>query len=176
MTNKQQETAPKRTHSEEARRRRSEAMKGNKRGLGHKHSEETLLKMSLAKLGRKLSQETKEKCRQARLGKKIPPEVVEKMRKAKLSKGQDSARAILFAFRGPDDKIYTGKNLMHFVRTHPHLFSKEDLVPFKPTKAFDCIATRRLYALKNGNRQVSWNGWKAIAVTSTEIGSKDVQE
>lgn len=149
-------------------------MKGNKRGLGYRHSEETIRKMSLKKLGHKVSEETKEKCRRAHLGKKLKPETIEKMRQAKLKKGESNRRAISFAFRGPDGNLYTGKNIMNFVRSHAHLFSLEDLRPFKENKAFDCLATRRLYALRNGNRQENWNGWSAVPGFIETQGSENV--
>jgi len=65
--------------SEETKRRISEVKKGNKYSLGICPSEETRLKMSLARIGTKMSEETKLKLSVARKGKKLSKEHVRKM-------------------------------------------------------------------------------------------------
>jgi len=67
------------THSEETKKKISEAQKGNKKWLGKTHSEETKKKMSEShkgkapgNKGKKASAETLEKMRQAKLGKPSP--------------------------------------------------------------------------------------------------------
>ncbi|MES2395808.1 MAG: NUMOD3 domain-containing DNA-binding protein [Bacteroidota bacterium] len=71
-----------RTHiaSEETRRKMSESMKGNKNGLGKKHSEESKIKMSKARKGIPMTENHKQKLRDA----KSTPESKAKMRLAYL--------------------------------------------------------------------------------------------
>jgi hypothetical protein len=56
-----------RIQSEEERKKRSEIMKGNKRGLGHKHTEEELSKMRLNHRGHPHSEETRKKMSEAQI-------------------------------------------------------------------------------------------------------------
>ena len=57
-------------HTEETKKKISEAGKGNRYHYGHKHTKEAKLKVSRANLGRKHSLEFKEKCRARMLGNK----------------------------------------------------------------------------------------------------------
>jgi len=73
-------------HSEETKKKYSDAKKGNKYNLGRHPSEETKQKIRLKLKGRKHSEEENEKNRQSHLGKKHSEEAKLKMRKPKLKK------------------------------------------------------------------------------------------
>ena len=59
--------------SDETKRKISKTLQGNKNALGHKHSEESRRKMSEAKKGKNFSEEHKESLSKALTGKKKPP-------------------------------------------------------------------------------------------------------
>lgn len=70
--------------SVEHREALSKSHMGQQNSLGHKHSDETKLKMSLSKKGKPLSEEHKEKIGKSRLGIPRSKETIEKMRQANL--------------------------------------------------------------------------------------------
>ena len=72
------------THIEAARQRAL----GNKRALGHRHTEEAKRKMSGAGLGRLCSPKTREKRSVSLMGHPVKPETREKLRQANLGKKQ----------------------------------------------------------------------------------------
>ena len=56
--------------SEETKKKMSEALKGNQRTLGYKHTQEEKRRRSLRMKGKHLSEETKQKIREANIGNK----------------------------------------------------------------------------------------------------------
>ena len=80
------------------------------------------------------------------------------------AKGTRNAHAKFYELRAPDRTLYEFKNLRHFVRTHPDLFSADELRTYKscsPGTTYAETALRLLFSLtKDGDLKVNqWHGW-----------------
>jgi len=73
-------------HSEETKRKISEAGMGNKYCLGYKASAETRVKMSKARMGHHNSEESKQKLSEAKMGHKVSDETRAKLSEANIGK------------------------------------------------------------------------------------------
>jgi len=68
--------------------------KKGKTCIGHPHTEETKLKLSIAKIGHDVSPQAREKLRMANLGKKLQPHVLEMLKKKFSGKNNPSAKPV----------------------------------------------------------------------------------
>lgn len=133
--------------------------------LGRKHTPETKEKMSSARRRRTLTPETKKKIGLAHLGRVRPPEAKEKLSALRLSLGPQHQRASSRVFKSPTNVVWDVKNVHHFVRTHPELFSSSDIArTSKKIKNYNRAANGLLSLCKtNHRRRDSWKGWVLIS-------------
>jgi predicted nucleic acid-binding Zn ribbon protein len=87
------------------------------------------------------------------------------------AKGPAHARAIAFCLRSPDGRIYSGRNVLHFVRTHKALFDPQDLAWGRKKRGTSkrlahpqCRASKGLANLFGESEFVrySWKGWTRV--------------
>ena len=160
-------------HTEEAKRKISEARKGKK------HSEETKKKLSLAKLGnttwrgRTHKEKSKEKIRQSLLGRKRPKEVIEKIRKSMIGKflgekhwnWQDGKTSLLlkirhsFKYRQWRSDVFTRDNFIcqecgykkgHILEAH-HIKKLSEIVKEYKIKTLEqALNCEELWNINNG--------------------------
>lgn len=85
----------------------------------------------------------------------------------KAGRFETNAKAKTWTLKSPDNKTYTFANLMHFVRTNPHLFEPDDVVwRIKPNGVEWCRASSGLAMLARRTRApASWKGWRLISQT-----------
>ncbi len=85
----------------------------------------------------------------------------------KAGRFETNVKAKTWTFKSPENKTYTFTNLMHFVRTHEHLFEPEDVVWRKKASGVEwCRASSGLAGLAAKKKTPnSWKGWKLISVT-----------
>lgn len=93
------------TQSKEMRQKISEGLKKyyrnninankGKTRIGHKHTEETKIKISNTKIGHRVTEETREKLRQSNLGKKLNPDVINFLKTNFSGKNNPSAKRII---------------------------------------------------------------------------------
>lgn len=73
--------------------------------------------------------------------------------------GEKHVNAKFWELQSPSGQVYTCRNLMHFIKTHPTLFDGT------PKQAFDGFA--KIKATKQGKRPKSpsnsWKGWRLIS-------------
>jgi hypothetical protein len=110
-------------------------------------------------------------------GQKRSPDAVEKAAAAmrgrpqtdpKLAKGPAHQKAVVFHLRDASNRVHDGRNLLHFVREHEHMFLPEDVrwVPLSTKKpnALTCRAYKGLGTLFLKARSIgSWKGWTRVS-------------
>jgi len=70
----------------------------------------------------------------------------------------------------PDRVVHKFDNITHFVRTNPHLFQPEDLVPFKQ-RTWSCRARSGLASLfARRHTKGAWKGWKRVSYLERTSG------
>lgn len=73
--------------------------------------------------------------------------------------GEKHLNAKFWELKSPSGQVYTCRNLMHFIKTHPELFDGT------PRQAFDGFA--KIKATELGRRtkcpSYSWKGWRLIS-------------
>lgn len=113
----------------------------------------TLLGLELMK---NLTQEQKE-----RRSKKMSLTMAGRAGRGRSAKGVRNHRAKFYELKGPDQKIYSFKNLAHFVRSNKHLFTELELKEYSngSTQAEQCL--RGLFSInKQGEiKRLFWHGW-----------------
>jgi len=74
---------------------------------------------------------------------------------------EHNARSKIFEICSPDKQWYKVKNLNHFVRTHPELFSPDDVVWKENQGNLWCRASLGLRALFRKGKYLrhQWKGW-----------------
>lgn len=79
---------------------------------------------------------------------------------------ETNAKAKIWTVKSPDNKTYTFVNLLHFVRTHVHLFESTDVVWRKKKNGAEwCRASSGIGGLaRQQNAPSHWKGWKLISV------------
>lgn len=86
-------------------------------------------------------------------------------RSPKTGKMETNVHARHFHLMCPNGVDYHGLNVAHFVRTHPHLFSKEEL---RTTKSGHIYAATGLIRLRPSDRRkkslITWHGWTWISI------------
>ena len=84
-------------------------------------------------------------------------------------KGPTNIKARRFHLRSPDNKTFSGTNLLHFVRENERLFLAEDIIwtPVATSKnALTCRAYKGLCSLFRKSRPPgSWKGWTIVSLT-----------
>ena len=116
------------SHCEEARRKNSEALKGEKNPMfgrtgeksphyGKRHTDETLQKMSKARIGRKHTDETRRKQSKAKMGKKRSEETCRRISESKETSECKAARKIFFSL--PSDMDLKAKR-KHLCQKFPY--------------------------------------------------------
>lgn len=80
------------------------------------------------------------------------------------AKGTRHHAAKFYELMAPDRTLYEFKNLRHFVRTHQHLFSVDELRTYSscsPGTTYAEVALRNLFSLKkDGKLKINqWHGW-----------------
>lgn len=108
---------------------------------------------------RELSEEQKE----AR-AKKAAEKMKGRAGRGRSAKGTRNHKAKFYELRAPDMTLYEFKNLRHFVRTHQHLFSADELRTYpscRPGTTYAEVALRNLFSLrKDGELKINhWHGW-----------------
>ena len=84
----------------------------------------------------------------------------------KIARGSKHCRAKAFHFRSPDNQVFSGTNIRHFVRTHPHLFHPSDVIWRGLFGDEHCRASKGLGGISNPSSKAgSWKGW-TMAATS----------
>lgn len=73
----------------------------------------------------------------------------------KMKKGPSNIRAMEFSLRDPNGKVWTGRNILHFVREHVDMFCPEDVKMKRGT----CNAAKALSRVALGDRQ-QWKEWR----------------
>lgn len=97
------------------------------------------------------------------------------------AKGPAHCKAIEYSLRSPEGIIFSGRNLVEFVRTHEELFAPSDVV-WRPTKykrtspvikvratpGLHCRASKGLTNLFGENKNVrhSWKGWTREGISA----------
>ncbi len=87
--------------------------------------------------------------------------MVERIKESPLTgRFETNKAARFFSLRAPNNVIYEGRNLSHFIRTHPELFDPADLVPYNSREP-RCRATGGLLSLCPRRKVVqgTWKGW-----------------
>jgi hypothetical protein len=84
-------------------------------------------------------------------------------------KGPTNIKSRRFHLRSPDNKTFSGTNLLHFVRENENLFLADDViwVPVTTGKgALTCRAYKGLCSLfRNSRPPGSWKGWTIVSLT-----------
>ena len=96
------------------------------------------------------------------------------------AKGPAHCKASEYCLRSPEGIIFSGRNLMEFVRTHEDLFDRSD-VAWRPThpkprgvlnlrrnSGLQCRASKGLTNLFGENKNVrhSWKGWTRVGTSA----------
>ncbi len=79
---------------------------------------------------------------------------------------ETNIKAKTWTIKSPDNKTYTFTNLMHFIRTHEHLFNPDDVIwRKKPNGVEWCRASSGIGGLAGrGCTARQWKGWQLISV------------
>lgn len=85
----------------------------------------------------------------------------------KAGRFESNTKAKTWTLKSPDNKTYTFTNLMHFVRTNPHLFDPDDVVWRTKSNGVEwCRASSGLALLaKRKKAPTRWKGWRLISLT-----------
>jgi hypothetical protein len=102
---------------------------------------------------------------------KLPPETRKKMAthaSGAVPQGSEHPHSKWWKVRDPMGRVYTFKNLKHFVLTHGELFDPEDcIVRTLPSGGKYTRASSGMCKLKNPRRErapTSWKGWTMVAL------------
>ena len=94
--------------------------------------------------------------------KKTAKKLLGRAGKGRNAKGLNNHSAKFYELKSPDQKLYSFKNLSHFVRKNSHLFTEKELKYYPSRHAnYAVTALGQLFLLKkNGERKLHyWHGW-----------------
>jgi hypothetical protein len=148
---------------------------GNRKGC--RHTEEARRRMSEAHKGKTVSEETRRKIREAITGQVRSEEVRRRMSESKVGKknkgraarGPGNCGSMKVTLRSPDNRTFRVINVAHFVRENPDLFLPGDVEWKRRGDYWSCRAVVGLYSLspRRKNPIGSWKGWTVVSLTET---------
>lgn len=134
-------------------------------------------KLSIANTGRKHTEEQNHRHSEVMSGREWSPEVIKKRADGNVgvrrkpphaARGPQNRCAVVCEFRSPTNVIWLARNITHFVRTHPQLFSAEDVQWYGEgrAKSARCRALKGLLKLRESkDPRGSWKGWTLYSDT-----------